>query len=66
MGRLGAANSVRREFWRLIRAGVATDAAARLVGVSTGVGKRWFAEAGGMSPLRLSEPCGRYLSAAER
>ena len=26
----------------------------------------WFAEAGGMSPIRLSEPSGRYLSIQER
>ena len=29
-------------------------------------GKRWFAQAGGMAPMSLAEPSGRYLSLAER
>ena len=40
--------------------------AAELVGVSAPVGIRWFRQAGGMRPLSLDEPAGRYLSFAER
>lgn len=36
------------------------------VGVSVPVGSRWFSHAGGMRPLPLDEPSGRYLSFAER
>lgn len=56
----------RRAFWRLIAAGVATEAASEQVGVSRQNGLRWFVEAGGMSPIDLGEPCGRYLSLTER
>lgn len=35
-------------------------------GVSTPVGSRWFREGGGMPPLPLAPPSGRYLSFAER
>ncbi len=37
-----------------------------MVGVSSPVGSRWFRHAGGMSPISLDEPTGRYLSFAER
>jgi len=57
---------VQRAFWRLIAAGVSTEEAAECVGVSTPVGFRWFRHAGGMSPISLAEPTGRYLSFAER
>jgi DNA-binding CsgD family transcriptional regulator len=57
---------VQREFWRLIASGVATVEAAESVGVSWPVGARWFRHAGGMPPLSLAEPTGRYLSFAER
>jgi len=40
--------------------------AAAAVGLSVHTGKQWFREAGGMSPLELSEPSGRYLSLVER
>ncbi|KPI16530.1 Transposase IS30-like HTH domain containing protein [Actinobacteria bacterium OK006] len=36
------------------------------VGVSWPVGSRWFRHAGGMPPISLDEPTGRYLSFAER
>lgn len=35
-------------------------------GVSVPVGSRWFRHAGGMPPLTLMEPTGRYLSFEER
>jgi transposase, IS30 family len=55
-----------RAFWRLIRRGWQTHAAAGEVGVSATTGELWFRQAGGMSPLALAEPSGRYLSLAER
>jgi IS30 family transposase len=44
---------------------VAADAGVA-VGVSGGCAQRWFADAGGMTPIDLGEPSGRYLSLAER
>ena len=57
---------VEREFWRLIAQGRRTEDAACEVGVSAPVGSRWFRHAGGMPPLSLAEPTGRYLSFEER
>jgi IS30 family transposase len=57
---------VQREFWRLIATGITTVEAALEVGVSWPVGARWFRHAGGMPPISLEEPSGRYLSFAER
>ena len=57
---------MQREFWRLIADGVTTVEAAESVGVSWPVGARWFRHAGGMPPISLDEPTGRYLSFAER
>jgi IS30 family transposase len=57
---------VEREFWRLIAQGKSTEDAAGGVGVSVPGGSRWFRHAGGMPPLSLAEPAGRYLSFAER
>ena len=57
---------VEREFWRLIGQGRRTEDAAIEVGVSWPVGSRWFRHAGGMPPLSLAEPAGRYLSFVER
>ncbi len=36
------------------------------VGVSWPVGARWFRHAGGMAPISLAEPSGRYLTFEER
>jgi transposase, IS30 family len=55
-----------RAFWRLIGQGWQTHAAALEVGVSVNTGERWFRQAGGMPPMPLAEPKGRYLSLAER
>ena len=60
------ARHVEREFWRLIAKGRRTEEAAVEVGVSVPVGSRWFRHAGGMAPLSLAEPTGRYLSFHER
>jgi IS30 family transposase len=65
-GRPIPARHVEREFWRLIARGKSTEDAAAGVGVSVPVGSRWFRHAGGMAPLSLAEPSGRYLSFAER
>lgn len=65
-GRPEPSRGVQREFWRLIASGVTTVEAAGEVGVSWPVGVRWFRHAGGMSPISLDEPTGRYLSFAER
>ena len=65
-GRPEPSRAVQRVFWRLIAAGVSTENAAAQVGVSTPVASRWFRHAGGMSPITLSEPSGRYLSFTER
>ena len=65
-GRPEPSRAVQREFWRLIASGVTTVEAAEGVGVSWPVGARWFRHAGGMPPLSLDEPTGRYLSFAER
>lgn len=65
-GRPEPSRVVQREFWRLIGTGITTAQAAEGVGVSVPVGSRWFRHAGGMTPLSLDEPTGRYLSFAER
>ena len=65
-GRPEPSRAVQREFWRLIATGITTVQASAGVGVSWPVGARWFRHAGGMTPLSLDEPAGRYLSFAER
>jgi len=65
-GRPIPARHVERAFWRLIAQGRRTEEAALELGVSTPVAARWFRHAGGMAPLNLAEPSGRYLSFAER
>ena len=65
-GRPPPSRGVAREFWRLIARGVSSGDAAVVVGVSTPVGSRWFRHGGGMPPMSLAVPSGRYLSFAER
>ncbi|WP_423191803.1 IS30 family transposase [Blastococcus saxobsidens] len=65
-GRPEPSRAVQREFWRLIATGVTTVEASLAVGVSWPVGTRWFRHAGGMPPISLAEPTGRYLSFEER
>lgn len=64
-GRPDPSRVVQRLFWRLIATGVTTAEAAMSVGVSVPVGARWFRHAGGMPPMCLAEPTGRYLSFEE-
>jgi transposase, IS30 family len=66
VGRPRMSLKTRRVFWRLIAEGASTDAAADGAGVSHEIARRWFVEAGGMSPMKLDEPSGRYLGHAER
>ena len=66
MGSPPVRRELRRRFWRLIAQGVQNPAAGAAVGVSQPTSWRWFTEAGGMAPLDLAEPSGRYLSFAER
>ena len=65
-GRPIPARHVERAFWRLIAEGKRSEDAAVEVGVSAPVGTRWFRHAGGMPPLSLTDPTGRYLSYQER
>ena len=65
-GRPDPSRVVQRQFWRLIATGITSAEAALQVGVSVPVGTRWFRHAGGMPPISLAEPTGRYLSFEER
>src|SRR5438128_12413907 len=51
----------RQRFWRAIAAGRSSEEAAAAAGVSQAVGSRWFRDGGGMPPLSLAPPAGRYL-----
>jgi transposase, IS30 family len=57
---------LRRAFWRAIGEGLPTVAAAKRAGVSAARGFRWFGQCGGVAPVDLAEPAGRYLSLSER
>lgn len=65
-GRPDPSRVVQRQFWRRIATGVTTVEASLAVGVSWPVGARWFRHAGGMPPISLAEPTGRYLTFEER
>ena len=54
--------AAQRHFRRTIATGITSAEAALSVGVSVPVGTRWFHHAGGMPPVSLVEPSGRYLS----
>ena len=65
-GRPKPARRVQRAFWRLIATGQRTVEAATRSACRRRSAVRWFRHAGGMPPLSLDEPTGRYLSFAER
>src|SRR5699024_11461446 len=65
-GRPAPSRAVQRQFWTLIATGISTAGAAVGVGVAVPVGSRRFRHAGGMRPLSLDDPTGRYLSFTER
>jgi IS30 family transposase len=58
--------AARRVFWLQVAQGASTEVAAAAAGVSRDTGNVWFVNSGGMSPLELTEPSGRYLSVSER
>ena len=57
---------IQRAFWRLITQGVFPGPAGIRAGASDHTGGTWYRQAGGMTPLNLREPSGRYLSFVER
>ncbi|MCW2832657.1 MAG: Integrase core domain protein, partial [Nocardioides sp.] len=57
---------VERRFWAEIRAGLVVARAAIAVGASPRWGWRVFYDAGGVNPVRVNEPVGRYLWLDER
>jgi hypothetical protein len=60
----------RRPFWEAIAAGLSSENAAAVAGVSAPVGTRWFRQCGGMPPSHLGSSASvrstRYLSLRER
>ncbi|ECJ2934261.1 IS30 family transposase [Salmonella enterica subsp. enterica] len=58
--------STKQAFWKFIAAGLSSEDAAQACGVSQPLGPRWFREAGGLPPMCLTFPSGRYLSFSER
>ena len=60
------AGEVQRRFWLQIVEGLSSEEAAVACGVSPPVGSRWFRQGGGMPPVSLCPPSGRFLSFAER
>src|SRR5258708_9776730 len=61
-----SSRDLQRRFWRAVGTGLTRYEAAAAVGVSSSVGYRLFVDGGGMPPLDLHEPSGRYLSLPER
>ncbi|MGC4933219.1 IS30 family transposase [Gordonia sp. DT30] len=57
---------VHRRFWQAIRSGMTVNEAAQSVGVSHTWGHNILANAGGVNPVRVADPIGRYLSFSER
>ncbi len=56
-----------RAFWRaVVWEGASTAAAAKTAAVNDSTARRWFRDGGGVAPLELTEPEGRYLSLSER
>src|SRR6478735_6595689 len=62
-GRPSAHREDRQRFWEAIAAGLTSDRAGELAGVS---GVRWFREGGGMRSVSRAPLSGRYLSFSER
>jgi IS30 family transposase len=57
---------VRRRFWMAVRAGSGVEEAAGVAGASFTWAKKVFNDAGGVNPVPVAPPVGRYLSFAER
>jgi hypothetical protein len=56
----------RERFWVAVARGMPSGDAGIEAGVSPAVGTRWFRDSGGIRPVTLAPPSGRYLSFAER
>src|SRR6478609_7414636 len=65
-GRPSAHREDRQRFWEAVAAGVTSDRAGELAGVSGVVGVRWFREGGGMRSVSRAPLSGRYLLFSER
>lgn len=65
-GRPPVRRDLERAFWAQIAFGLTSEDAALACGVSGPVGSRWFRHAGGMPPIDLAPPTGRYLTFTER
>src|SRR5918999_5857983 len=66
-GRPSVARRVHRQrFWAAIAAGLSSERAGAVAGVSAAIGVRWFGEGGGMRSVGRAPVSGRYLSFAER
>ena len=65
-GRPPVRRETERLFWAKIAEGLGSEDAAFACGVSAPVGSRWFRNGGGMPPISLVPPSGRYLSFDER
>ena len=63
---MGVPRERERAFWRGVRDGLSTVAACQQARVDQATGRRWFGQCGGVPPLELSEPIGRFLSLGER
>ena len=59
-------SEVHRRFWQGIRAGCSLEEAAAGAGASRSWAVGVFDKAGGVNPVPVAEPVGRYLSLAER
>jgi IS30 family transposase len=57
---------VRRRFWMAVRAGSGVEEAAGVAGASFPWAKKVSNDAGGVNPVPVAPPVGRYLSFAER
>src|SRR3954469_21100241 len=60
-GRPSAHREDRQRFWEAIAAGLTSDRAGELAGVSGVVGVRWFREGGGMRSVSRAPLSGRYV-----
>lgn len=58
--------SDRQRFWKAIAAGITSEKAGILAGVSSVVGVRWFRQGGGMPNVSFAPFSTRFLSFAER
>ena len=66
MGRPPFSSEVRRRFWQGVRAGLSLEEAAAGSGASRSWARGVVEEAGGVNPVPVAEPVGRYLSLGER